>query len=82
MEQILLLALVAASNIVCFVIGAKVGQSVQKGEPVKLPDPVRAIQEHRDRKEAEKEQAAIDTIMRNIESYDGTGTGQEEIPGR
>lgn len=82
MEQILLLALVAASNIVCFVIGAKVGQSVQKGEPVKLPAPVRAIQEHRDRKEAEKEQAAIDTIMRNIESYDGTGTGQEEIPGR
>lgn len=82
MEQIILLALVAASNILCFLVGAKTSQSAQKGESVTLPNPVQAVQGRRDRKEAEKEQAVIDTIMRNIASYDGTAAGQEDIPGR
>lgn len=84
MEQILLLAIAAASNIACFVIGAKVGQFSARGRDIVLPalNPVQAIQERREKKEAEKEQSRIDAIMRNIEAYDGTEAGQTEIPGR
>lgn len=83
MEIALVLA-IGAMNIVCFLIGAKVGQTVSKGEDVKLPtiNPIEAYREHTAKKEAEMEQSRIDTIMRNIEGYDGTGKGQEDVPGR
>lgn len=66
---------------VCFLIGAKVGQKVSKGEAVELPsvNPIKAMQESKDRKEAEKEQDKVEAILRNIERYDGTGKGQEDV---
>ena len=79
------IALVIATGLIClfsFVAGAKVGQSVSKGEEVKLPvkSPLKAFQEHEAKREAQREQERIDTIMRNIEGYDGTGHGQEDVP--
>ena len=70
--------------IACFVIGASVGQRVSKGEEVKLPtiNPIEAYRERENKKEAQKEQERIDTILRNIEAYDGTSRGQEDVPGR
>lgn len=82
--DILILLAVCASNVACFFIGAKIGQTAYKGERIELPapDPMKAVQEHRDRKEAEMEQNRVDTILRNIEAYDGTSRGQEDVPGR
>lgn len=82
METIILIALVGTLNVVCFFIGAKVGQTVAKGEPIELPsvNPIEIIREHNDKREAEKEQDRIETIMRNIERYDGTSSGQEDVP--
>ena len=65
---------------VCFLLGAKVGQAVSRGEPVEVPNPVKAVEDHRAKKEAEFAQSKIDTILRNIENYDGTSYGQEEVP--
>ena len=79
----LLVALVVGTLcIVCFYIGAKVGQTVSMGEKIETPIEAvnNAVREHRERKEAEYEQDKLDTIMRNIESYDGTGYGQEDVP--
>lgn len=80
--EILLALTVGALNVVCFFIGAKVGQTVAKGEDIKLPipDPVEAIRERKDKKHAEKEQERIDIIMQNIENYDGTGRNQKDVP--
>jgi hypothetical protein len=77
----ILLAIVSLSNIACFVIGAKVGQKVAKNEPVELPkiDPLQAVREHRAQKEAEREQRREDTILRNVDRYDGTPNGQEDV---
>lgn len=68
-------------NVLCFVIGAKVGQAVSKGEEVKLPtvNPLEAVREHNAKKEAEIEQSKIEKIMQNIERYDGTGRGQQDV---
>ena len=80
--DILLIAVVGALNIVCFFIGAKVGQQVSKGVPIETPNlnPMKAFRENQERKAAKEEQEKIDTIMRNIEKYDGTGRGQEDVP--
>ena len=68
----------------CFLLGAKVGQTVAKGEPVEVPNinPVKAVEEHRAKKEAKQEKNKYDTILRNIDNYDGTPYGQEDVPGR
>ena len=83
MEIALVLA-VGAMCITCFLVGAKVGQTVVKGEDVKLPtiNPIEAYREHENKKHAKMEQERIDAIMRNIESYDGTADRQEDVPGR
>jgi len=83
METILIIAVVGILNAVCFFIGAKVGQSVSKGEKIeapKIPSPVTAYKAHREAKEAEAEKNRLDVILSNIEKYDGTGTGQEDVP--
>ena len=68
----------------CFLIGAKVGQATAKGEKIETPtiNPMEAWRNHQDKKEAQAEQDKINTILRNIESYDGTDRGQEDVPGR
>ena len=81
--EAILIAVVGTLNIVCFFIGAKVGQTVAKGKEIELPkinSPVAAYKAHIDRKEAEAEKNRLDTILRNIEAYDGTGKGQEDVP--
>jgi hypothetical protein len=84
MEVVLVLT-VGVLCISCFIIGAKVGQTVSKGEEVKMPaffNPIEAYREHENKKHAREEQDILDTIMRNIECFDGTGRGQEDVPGR
>jgi hypothetical protein len=80
--DILTILAIGALNIACFFIGSKLGQMVVRGEKIETPsaNPIKAIREHRERKEAEHKQDRIETIMRNIESYDGTGKGQEDVP--
>ena len=81
--EVLLIAVIAASNVLCFVVGAKVGQTVAKGEKVELPsiDPVKAIRDKKVKMEAYKEQDRIDIIWQNMENYDGTSSGQRDVPG-
>jgi len=80
--EALLMLIVGATAIACFIIGAKVGQTVSKGEKIETPtiNPIEAFRKHEAKKEAQMEQDRIDTIMRNIERYDGTGKGQEDVP--
>lgn len=78
---IFIILITGTLNVVCFLIGAKVGQTVVKGEPVEIPNlnPLEAIREHREKVEADKEEKRLETIMQNIERYDGTGIGQKDV---
>ena len=82
--EVLLMAVMAAANMVCFIIGAKVGQAVSNGEKVETPtvNPLKAYREHQERKEAQQEQNVIEAMLYNIDVYDGTGNGQRDVPGR
>lgn len=79
---ILILAVSGTLNIVCFFIGAKVGQTVVKGEPIKTPEinPMKVIAEQREQKAIKEEQNRTNTILENIENYNGTEYGQKDVP--
>ena len=81
MEAFLVIA-VGLMNILCLVTGVRIGQATAKGELVKLPEinPMEAVRERRDKREAEREQDRLSTVLSNIESYDGTGNGQKDVP--
>ena len=78
---VLIILVVGALNVACFFIGAKVGQKVVKDESIELPslNLLEAYREHKDRKEAEREQERNAIIMQNIEAYDGTSNGQRDV---
>ena len=80
--EILTIVVTGVLCMACFFIGAKVSQTVLKGEDIKVPEvnPMKLYREHQGRKEAEREQNKLDTLMHNIEVYDGTSAGQQEIP--
>lgn len=82
METPILIVTISLLNILCFLIGAMVGQKVVKGEKVELPkiNPMEIYREHQEKRAAEEEKNKLDTIMRNIERYDGTAAGQEDVP--
>lgn len=79
-----LLTIVAISllNIICFITGAIVGQKVVKGEKIELPklNPMEIYRDNQEKKEAAKEMEKLETILRNIERYDGTSRQQEDVP--
>lgn len=80
--EILLCIVVGTLCIVCFLIGTKVGQQTARGETVELPtvNPIKAVREREERKAAEEERNKIETILDNIDRYDGTGLGQKDVP--
>ena len=82
METLVIILAVGALNVACFFIGAKVGQTVSRGEPIETPtvNPFKIIEHHREERHAAAEQDRIDAILKNIESYDGTGHGQQDVP--
>ena len=81
-ETIIICTIFGVFLILSFVIGARVGQKIVKGEEVKIdvPHPVEAIKEHLEKKDVEREQSKIEVMMENIDNYDGTDLGQKEIP--
>lgn len=82
METVLICLVFGAGMLTSFVVGAKVGQKVVKGEKVELPlpNPVKAIREREERREAKAEADRLATILENIENYDGTSAGQKDVP--
>lgn len=81
METTILIALTGFLCIACFIVGAQIGQKVSKGEKVEMPNlnPMKAVRENRAKKEVAQEQDKLSKIMRNIERYDGTSRGQEDV---
>ena len=79
--EALLLAVMGAVNVLCFVIGARVGMAVKKDEEIKLPsvNPAEVVKENINKREAKIEMDKIDKIMQNIERYDGSPNGQIDV---
>ena len=64
-----------------FFLGAKVGQMIVQNKTIEIPNlnPVKKIREVKKTKEEQREIEKINKIIQNIESYDGTEIGQQEV---
>jgi hypothetical protein len=77
---------ITVGNVLCFFLGAKITQQIYEGErvTVTIPNPtevIRMAQEEREAEEtAEAELNKMQTILDNIERYDGTPYGQKAVP--
>ena len=82
MDTLLFVLLEGILNAVCFYIGAKIGQQVVNREEVKLPivNPIETINKMEENREVKLEQSKYETLMENIDNYDGTSLGQKDIP--
>lgn len=81
--EILLCTVFGVFILISFVIGVRIGQKVSNDEPIRL-NPVRAIDEYKEEKEVKRQikefESKLNVMLDNIDSYDGTGLGQKDIP--
>lgn len=81
--EILLCTIFGVFILLSFVIGVRIGQKVNNDEPIKL-NPVRAIDEYKEEKEVKRKikeaESKLNVMFDNIDTYDGTGLGQKDIP--
>ena len=79
---ILGIVFITLGNMFCFLIGARIAQKASNNDEIKLPNinPLEIAKEHRERKEAEREQTKFDIMLENINNYKGDSTGQKDIP--
>ncbi len=81
METIALLFLFGVFIILAYTLGLKNGQKLKNNEEIKIPEinPVKIVRNEIETFEQKKKQDVYDTIMANIDNYDGTGLGQKDI---
>ena len=82
MEKIALLFLFGIFIILAYTLGLKNGQKLKNNEEIKIPEinPVKIVRNEIETFEQNKKQDVYDTMMANIDNYDGTGLGQKDIP--
>ena len=85
METILLIAVVGFICALCFILGAKVGQKVVRGEEIETPkisalNPLKMYEEHKEKEAVKQEMRKLEIITHNYENYDGTERGQIDVP--
>lgn len=80
METIILVISIGLINILCFFIGARVGQKVVRNEPIEMPkiNPIEMYKDKQEKKEAEQQIKEIEIMLQNIDNY-GTNKKQQEI---
>jgi len=80
--EVLLILVMGIMCIICFMVGAKVGQAVAKDEKIEMPsiDPLKDFREHEAKQEAKAEQERMNVLFQNIESYNGSAEGQIDVP--
>lgn len=74
-ELLLIILAISTLNVVCFFVGARVGQKVSNNEKLEIPNPVKAIIETKEAYEESKESKAkielYNQAMKEINEYDG-----------
>lgn len=85
-ETIILCTIFGVFILASFITGIKIGVKLRKDETIEIPsvNPIRTIKERKEEKEymeqQEEEQRQIEVMLANIDAYDGTEIGQQDIP--
>lgn len=84
MDVVILCALFGIFILISFIKGIQIGIKLRKDELIEIQGPItyikEKVQENKDNKIIEKEQEITQINLDNIDSYDGSGIGQKDIP--
>lgn len=82
---IALAIIICLNSVICFIIGAKVGQKVVRQETIEI-NPIKAvnkaIEEHKEALIKDAEEEYYKALYSNIDNYTGDSIGQVDIPRR
>lgn len=81
LETIILISVVGLLMMFSFLLGARTSQKAYKKEEIVMPtlNPIKAFQEHKEKAEKTKEEKEFNTMMENINNYNGTSLGQKDF---
>lgn len=85
---LLSVCVLALVNLAFFVAGVKIALIIMSGQEARLSilHPIETAKKRKEKKEekmeAEIEREKLETVLRNIEAYDGTPLRQEDVPER
>lgn len=81
MNDVFFVLIVGSMNLLSFYLGARIGRK-ENAESIKFPNlnPITKLEEHKEKREEQKERERLDVIRQNIDNYDGTAEGQKDIP--
>ena len=83
--EVLIIITTGIMNILCLFFGVWIGQKTSKGERVEIKsslealNPVKLYRDSQEKRAAAKEQDKLNTILDNIENYNGTSIGQKDV---
>ena len=66
-------------NIMCLLIGVRIGQKTSKGEEITIPTPNKIITEIKENRERKMEEELNAKMLENINNYNGTALGQKDL---
>lgn len=83
--EVLIIITTGIMNILCLFFGVWIGQKTAKGERVEIKsslealNPVKLYRDSQEKRAAQKEQERLNTVLDNIENYNGTPIGQKDV---
>ena len=81
LETIVLCTVFGVFILLSYTLGLRNGQKLSKNEEVKMPEinPITIVNNEKQKYEERKKQDALEVMLDNIENYDPSGIGQNDI---
>lgn len=76
---LILAVLTPILSVFCFIKGYNIGARETRKPEIKLETPMQKIKKAKENKKAAEKRSRLNTLLENIENYDGSSKGQKEL---
>lgn len=66
-------------SVFCFIKGYNIGARETHKPEIKIETPIQKIERAKENKKAAEKRSRLNTLLENIENYDGSSRGQKEL---
>lgn len=66
-------------SVFCFIKGYNIGARETRKPEIKLETPMQKIERAKENKKSAENRSRLNTLLENIENYDGSSKGQKEL---
>ena len=81
-ETIILCTIFGVFILISYTLGLRNGQKISNNKEIESPvvNPIKEVSKELKKFHTDKEQKKLNTIMENIDNYNGTAIGQKDLP--